>query len=172
MKARNQNPEKHRMGQNMEWKLLSLGALWRRDIIREMNNLYFSSSWYTGKDKMVLKSNRENLLHLWGEALDSEAGEVIGKVVRGSCVMSTLDSPGDEITETSVRQQQWQPARRGNRRWNSILGGLRGILLLGGNVLTSRRFRDVVGNDRKSLVLSLIWIAKWRCSVACDHLFA
>lgn len=123
MEARNQNPKNHHLGQNLERKMLSLGALWGRtqSVFKERNNLYFSSSRFTGKDKKVLKPNRENLLHILGEALDSEAREAIGKVVCGSCAVSTFDSPRDEITETSVRQRQWQPARRGNRRWNSIL---------------------------------------------------
>lgn len=141
-------------------------------VFKESNNLYFSLSWYTGKDRKVLKSNRENLLYILGKALDSEAREAIEKVVCGSCAVSTFDSPRDEIRETSVRSDSDSQPGVGTEGGLPSSGGPRGLLLPGVDVSNSRRFCDVTGNDKKSSVLSSVWIAKWKCDVACDKLFA
>lgn len=70
--------------------------------------------------------------------------------------MSTFDSPRDEIRETSVRNNSDSQPGVGTEGGLPFSGGLRGLLLPGGNVSNSRKFGDVMGSDKKLLVLSPI----------------
>lgn len=50
-------------------------------VFKGTNNLYFFIALIHWKRQKVLNSNRENLLYISGEALDSEATDATEKVV-------------------------------------------------------------------------------------------
>lgn len=128
-------------------------------VFRESNNLYFSQSWYPGKDRNILKSNRENL-HI--EKISWQWGwRCIEKVVCRSCAVTTL-----------IAHEMRFKKHFGTEGGFPSAGGLRPFLLPGVHVSYSRRFCSVMENRRKSVLLLLIWMAKWKCGVACDKLFA